>query len=715
MTDEITVISPSKRGLPPAIGRYRVSERIGKGAMGVVYRALDDMMEREVAVKVMTADWQDEPETRARFYREARAAGGLLHRNVITIYDLGDDDGRPYIVMELLRGETLRERLERGEPIDLEDKVDYMIQVCEGLAAAHARGIFHRDVKPGNLFLQADGGLKILDFGVARLADSNMTATGLIVGTPDYMAPEQARGQEFDQRSDVFAAAAVFYYLLSGRKPFTADDLPAVLHRVQYVDPPPIAGEAAPAPLARIVFKALDKAPERRHQQMGELLGDLLRFRRQHEHDTRRIARGAADRYTRLERLLEERRTLANALGFEAPQGPPGSELEELWARYPALKEEGADALVLLPIRRARLTTLAEALDARYDAVATETAALRTANEACEAATAAGSRGDSGAAAKHAAEAVAACPTSPRARALLEAADAAAAEAAAAATARAAQLTADGHAALLAGDVERAVTAARAALAAVPGDADALRLRDTAEAQVRVVRESQQRALGAAHHLRRARDLLDRGDVPRARKEIAAARALDADTGAAELAAEADALAAAAVSVRQRNRVGRRLARAATVPCRAGRMALTRGEPARAVAAAQTALALDPGSAEALDLLDRALRAVRGPGADPEATIDARMLIVGHTSDPNAEDTFVIMAPRLMDRVRAQFAVWAQTARGRWRAASGQTTTEWLMIAGVFTMFGVFMVRYVPAMIRTFAQGLSAGIWSVAP
>ena len=181
--------------LPERIGHFKVIDRIGRGAMGVVYSARDERNGRSVALKVMMADLEGDKETRVRFEREAKVAGELLHRNVINVYDMGEDDGRLYMVMELLQGETLNEYLKRVARLPLERTLDMMMQVCEGLAVAHAHGIVHRDIKPGNLFVQKDGGVKILDFGVARLANSSMTASGFIVGTPDFMSPEQARGQ----------------------------------------------------------------------------------------------------------------------------------------------------------------------------------------------------------------------------------------------------------------------------------------------------------------------------------------------------------------------------------------------------------------------------------------------------------------------------------------------------------------------------------------
>ena len=184
------------------------------------------------------------------------------------------------MVMELLKGDTLNDYLKRVHTLSLETTLDFMAQMCEGLAVAHVHGIFHRDIKPGNIFVQNDGSLKVLDFGVARLAESNMTASGFIVGTPDFMSPEQARGAEVDHRSDIFSTGAVFYYMLSGRKPFAATDLPAVLHKVEAEDPLPLTDREAPTGLWQIISKALAKSLTRRYQELGELLTDLTHFQR---------------------------------------------------------------------------------------------------------------------------------------------------------------------------------------------------------------------------------------------------------------------------------------------------------------------------------------------------------------------------------------------------------------------------------------------------
>jgi serine/threonine protein kinase len=260
---------------PERIGRYHVIERIGRGAMGVVYRARDEAMGREVALKVLTADIEDDPDIRTRFLREAEAAARLSHPNIITIFDVGEEAERFFIVMELLRGATLKDFLRQGDGPGLERKIDLMVQLAAGLGAAHNASVYHRDIKPGNVFVRADGLLKILDFGVARLASSSMTASGFIVGTPDYMSPEQARGADVDGRSDIFSLGGVFYFMLTGRKPFPASDLPTLFHQIQGEEPPPPVGVDAPAELVEVIMRALAKKREARYQSCQELLADL--------------------------------------------------------------------------------------------------------------------------------------------------------------------------------------------------------------------------------------------------------------------------------------------------------------------------------------------------------------------------------------------------------------------------------------------------------
>lgn len=376
MIDHLAV--PSTSNLPAAIGRYRIAARLGKGAMGVVYSARDDQMGRDVAIKVMMTDLEGEAETRARFFREAQITSRLLHRNIITVFDTGEDDGRLFIVMELLKGQTLTEFLKVPEHQTLEQKIDLMIQTCEGLAVAHAKGVVHRDIKPGNLFVQSDGGLKILDFGVARLASSNMTASGLIVGTPDYMSPEQARGKEVDARSDIFSAAAVFYFMVTGRKPFEGPDLPVVLQKVVREDPPPIREHEAPPPLARVIAKAISKEPDRRYQRVADMTADLVRFKRHFDTETRQLGTSAKEQFDEIVRAAATVRELRAALGIA-----PALEVDDvergIRVRYPFFCPPDGAAPVVAPFRRGRLSAIVTDLQAVFEPLQSEADHLRAA------------------------------------------------------------------------------------------------------------------------------------------------------------------------------------------------------------------------------------------------------------------------------------------------------------------------------------------------
>jgi serine/threonine protein kinase len=339
--------------MPATIGRYRILARLGRGAMGVVYSARDDQLERNVALKVMMADLESDPETRARFYREAQITGKLLHRNIITVFDLGEEDGRLYLVMELLSGCTLAEFMKDGESPALEQKLDLMIQTCEGLSRAHAKGIIHRDIKPSNLFVQTDGGLKILDFGIARLTSSSMTMSGMIMGTPDYMSPEQAQGKEVDARSDTFSAAGVFYYMLTGRRPFEAAALPGVLHKVVREDPLPIRAHEAPSALAQVITKGLQKDPGSRYQRCADMAADIIRFKRQFDNETRQLTVSARERFDRVIELVST-----------------DAELQRLRERYPFFATGERDLAAMLPLGRERVAAILDELNAMETPVA---------------------------------------------------------------------------------------------------------------------------------------------------------------------------------------------------------------------------------------------------------------------------------------------------------------------------------------------------------
>jgi eukaryotic-like serine/threonine-protein kinase len=277
-----------RREIQGTYGHYRILDKLGEGGMGAVYAAEDARLGRRVALKFLPADLAGDPVSLERFRIEARAASALNHPNICTIYDLGETDGQPFLVMELLEGQTLRSLIER-QPLDESTAIDFAIQVADALETAHAGGILHRDLKPENLFATRRGSLKILDFGVAKLlgrepADGSaagLTWPGSSPGTAAYMSPEQARGEELDVRSDLFSVGAVLYEMATGRPAFpgktTAMVFDAVLNR-----PPTPAGECNPklSPgFAAIVAKALERDRSARYQTAAELRADLARVR----------------------------------------------------------------------------------------------------------------------------------------------------------------------------------------------------------------------------------------------------------------------------------------------------------------------------------------------------------------------------------------------------------------------------------------------------
>ncbi len=276
----MTRLNRSEVEIGSHIDRYRLVERIGGGVMTHVFTAYDERLDRTVALKFIAAEMLDEPETRERFHREGRITAGLRHPNIVTVLEVGDDTGRPYIVMELLKGLPLGDYLQANAPLALKALVDLIAQLYQGLQVAHAQDAVHRDIKPSNCFVQDDGVLKILDFGLARMQSSTLTARGNVVGTPAYMSPEQAEGRQVDARSDIFSAAGVAYFMLTGRAPFAAPDLPRTLQALLYDEPAPITETPVPDALRRVLSKAMAKSPDDRYQHCAEVLRDLNEVRR---------------------------------------------------------------------------------------------------------------------------------------------------------------------------------------------------------------------------------------------------------------------------------------------------------------------------------------------------------------------------------------------------------------------------------------------------
>jgi serine/threonine protein kinase/tetratricopeptide (TPR) repeat protein len=268
------------------IGPYRIVRKLGEGGMGVVFAAEDERLRRAVAIKTLRECNDDA--TRERFFREARAAASLSHPNVCQLFDIGDIDGKPYIVMELLDGESLSDKLSRGA-LPMADALNVTLSILTALEALHARGFVHRDLKPSNVFL-ASHGVKLLDFGLARElipaqlspdattlspSASPLTLSGMIIGTPRYMAPEQMMNGAIDARTDLFSAGSLLFEMISGRPPFDDPNVMKLFHAIVYENPPNLAGSAAIAAINRIIHRAMAKRPEDRYQSAGAMAQDL--------------------------------------------------------------------------------------------------------------------------------------------------------------------------------------------------------------------------------------------------------------------------------------------------------------------------------------------------------------------------------------------------------------------------------------------------------
>ncbi|HTF88251.1 MAG TPA: serine/threonine-protein kinase [Planctomycetota bacterium] len=269
------------------VGRYEILALLGKGSMGEVYRATDMRLGRDVAIKVLLSEFHSDQGRLKRFEREARAASALNHPNIVSLFDIGEHEESPYLVTELLEGETLRDRLNRGA-LPIESALDVGLQLAKGLAAAHEKGIVHRDLKPENVFMLPDGRIKILDFGLAKLVEGGsanefgggsaiVTEIGVVLGTVAYMSPEQSRGKQADHRSDLFSFGSVLHEMMTGFPAFSRETITDTFSAIIEEEPPTLAklGVKAPTPLAKLLRRCLEKPLDQRIQSARELVTEL--------------------------------------------------------------------------------------------------------------------------------------------------------------------------------------------------------------------------------------------------------------------------------------------------------------------------------------------------------------------------------------------------------------------------------------------------------
>lgn len=290
------------------LGRYEVVAELGKGAMGTVYRAVDPQLGRAVAIKTinLSAEQDDMAEYEARFYQEARAAGGLNHPSIVTIYDIGRNGDIAYLAMELLEGRELRTLMTPGAPMAVADALDIAIQIAEGLDYAHRSGVVHRDIKPTNIMILREGQVKITDFGIAHMRSAEVrTQTGVVLGSPKYMSPEQVLGKRAEPGSDIFSLGIIVYEMLTGQAPFVGAEINAIMFQIVNVTPPAPSSVNPDAPemLDFIVAKALAKSLDERYPNARQLADDLRECAAQLKTDSNPSFSSAPQRQAELSKI----------------------------------------------------------------------------------------------------------------------------------------------------------------------------------------------------------------------------------------------------------------------------------------------------------------------------------------------------------------------------------------------------------------------------
>ena len=343
--------------MPQTIGRYQVLDSIGYGAMGAVYKAFDPLIKRTLAIKTIRLDIpRQSPQYRSfidRFYHEARISGTLSHPNIVTLFDIGEEGGLPYLAMEFVEGETISSIVERGERFPPEKVIALVSQIASAVDYAHSKGVIHRDIKPSNLILYESERVKVTDFGIAKLVDAEMTQSGTLLGTPSYMSPEQAMGDKLDGRSDIFSLGVCAFEMLSGEQPFPGTNVTSILYKLVHVDPIEPANlemnGLVPQKWHEVFSRVLAKKPDDRYQTANDFVQDLEYclgswFGAAMDDETVSEVGGAAVRAA----AAGNRPRSSGGPRPPAPVPPPAAAAEEVTASLPGLDDSPADALSAL-------------------------------------------------------------------------------------------------------------------------------------------------------------------------------------------------------------------------------------------------------------------------------------------------------------------------------------------------------------------------------